>query len=85
MLDGKETKTKPSMCGKFKPVLMERGLELLRQKSSRLTCFFCHPQIVLAEVFKTTRENNRDKTMMVPRLHGKKNYVREKTMQCNQT
>jgi len=48
--DGKEIETKPSMCGKIKPVLKERGSELLRQKSSRPMCFFCHPQIVPAEV-----------------------------------
>jgi hypothetical protein len=40
------------MCGKIKPVLKERGLESLKQKSSRPTYFFYHPQIVSAEVFQ---------------------------------
>jgi hypothetical protein len=52
MLDDKETESKPSMCGKIKPVLKERGLESLKQKSSRPTYFFYHPQIVSAEVFQ---------------------------------
>jgi hypothetical protein len=30
--DGKETETKPSMCGKIKPVLKKRGSEIPRQK-----------------------------------------------------
>jgi len=38
------------MCGKIKPDLKEKGSELPRQKSNRLTCFFCHPQIVPTEV-----------------------------------
>jgi len=38
------------MCGKIKPVFKKKGSELPRQKSSRPTCFFCHPQIVPAEV-----------------------------------
>jgi len=46
----KETETKPSMCGKIIYVLKEGCLELPRQKSSCLTCFICHPQIVPAEV-----------------------------------
>jgi hypothetical protein len=39
MLMEKEMTSIPSMQGKAKPVLMERGLEIPRQKSSRLTCF----------------------------------------------
>jgi len=50
--DRKETEPKPCMCGKIKPVLKERGLELPRQKSSRPMCFLCHLQIVLVEVFQ---------------------------------
>jgi hypothetical protein len=42
--------TPPSICGKIKPVLRERGLEISRQKSSRTTCFFGHSQIVPVEV-----------------------------------
>jgi hypothetical protein len=56
MLDGKETETKLSMCGKIKPVFKERGSELPRQKSIRPTCFFCHPQIVPEEVSKKQQE-----------------------------
>jgi hypothetical protein len=48
--DNKETETKPRMCGKIKPVLKERSSELLRQKSSRLACFFCHLQIIPTKV-----------------------------------
>jgi hypothetical protein len=44
------TQTPPSMYGKSKPDFRERGLEIPRQKSSSLLCFFCHPQIVPAEV-----------------------------------
>jgi hypothetical protein len=55
---GKEPKSKHSMCGKIKPILGERGLELPRKKCSSLTCFFCHPHQIPAKVFlKTTREN----------------------------
>jgi len=43
-------KSSPSMYGKIKPVLREKGLEIPRQKSSRLICFFCHHQIILADV-----------------------------------
>jgi hypothetical protein len=43
MLYGKEPESKPSMCGKIKPVLGERGSELPRQKSSRPKCFFVIP------------------------------------------
>jgi hypothetical protein len=35
----KEITYSPNMKGKIKPVLRERGLEILRQKSIRLTCF----------------------------------------------
>jgi hypothetical protein len=40
----------PSMSGKSKPNLRERGLELPRQKSNHLTCFFNHPQKMSAKV-----------------------------------
>jgi hypothetical protein len=39
MLMEKEMTSNPSMQGKAKPVLMEGGLEIPSQKSSRLTCF----------------------------------------------
>jgi hypothetical protein len=73
------------MYGQIKLVLKERGLELPRQKSSHLTCFFCHPQIVPAEVSQNNKRKYGNKTNMVARLQGKKKYVREKPMQCNQT
>jgi hypothetical protein len=41
--------TPPNMCGKNKHV-HTKGSELPRQKGNNLMCFFCHPQIVLAEV-----------------------------------
>jgi hypothetical protein len=44
MLDGKEKGTKPSMCGKIKHVLKERGSELPRQKSSRRRAFSVIPE-----------------------------------------
>jgi hypothetical protein len=47
--DGKETETKPSMCGKIKPVLKKRGSEIPRQKQPP-NVLFRHPQIVPAEV-----------------------------------
>jgi hypothetical protein len=40
----------PSMYGKSKHDLRERGLEIARQKSSSIMCFFYHPQIVTVEV-----------------------------------
>jgi hypothetical protein len=46
----KQNKTKPSICGKIKPALEEKGSELQKHKSSRTTCFFCHRQIVPTEV-----------------------------------
>jgi hypothetical protein len=70
------------MCGKIKPVLKERGSELPRQKSRCPKCFFCHPQIVLAEVSQDKREKNGDKTIMVPRLQGKKKKNVRRN-QCN--
>jgi hypothetical protein len=42
--DSKETETKPSMCGKIKPVLKERGSELPKQKSSRRYAFSVIPK-----------------------------------------
>jgi hypothetical protein len=42
--------TLSNMYGKSKPDLRKRGLEIPRQKNSSMMCFFCHPQIVLAEV-----------------------------------
>jgi hypothetical protein len=42
--------TLPNMYGKSKPDLRERGLEIPRQKNSSMMYFFCHSQIVLAEV-----------------------------------
>jgi hypothetical protein len=44
------------MCGKIKPILDERGLELPRQKNSRPTCFFYHPQKAPAIVFQEQQE-----------------------------
>jgi hypothetical protein len=44
------------MCGKIKPVLKEKCSKLPRQKSSHPTCFFCHPQIVPAEVSQEQKE-----------------------------
>jgi hypothetical protein len=71
MLYGKEPESKPSMCGKIKPVLRDRGPELPRQKSSRPTCFFCHPHQIPVEIYP--QENKRkygDKINMVPRIHS---------------
>jgi len=36
---------------------MERGLEIPRQRSSRPTCFNCHPQKYLQKLLKIAREN----------------------------
>jgi hypothetical protein len=58
MLEGKESESNMSMCGKIKHVLKERGSELPNQKSSRPTCFFCHPQMVPAEV---SQDNTKEK------------------------
>jgi hypothetical protein len=44
------------MWSKIKHVLNERGSELPRHKSSRPTCFFCHPQIVPVEVSQKQQE-----------------------------
>jgi len=84
MLYGKEPESKPSMCGKIEHVLRERGSKLSRQKSSRPTCFFCHPHQISAETFP--QDNKRkywDKTNMVPKnaKHVNK-YMIGKT-QCN--
>jgi hypothetical protein len=43
LLWGKETISSPSMWGKIKHLLRERGLKIQRQESSRPTCFFYHP------------------------------------------
>jgi hypothetical protein len=44
------------MCGKIKPVLRERGLEIPRQKSSML--YLSSPKKKYLQKFlKTTREN----------------------------
>jgi hypothetical protein len=72
------------MYGKSKPDLRERGLELPKQKSNRLTCFFCHSHQISAKNFP--QDNNRkywDKTNMVPKnaKHVNK-YMIGKT-QCN--
>jgi hypothetical protein len=56
MLQRKENKTKPSMCGKIKSVHKEKGLKLPIQKSSHLTCFFFHPQIVPAKFSQKLQE-----------------------------
>jgi hypothetical protein len=60
-----------NMWGKIKLVLRKRGLELLRQKSSRPTCVFCHPHKILAERFlKTNKRRYGDKTNMAPRMQS---------------
>jgi hypothetical protein len=60
MLWEKEKISSPSLWGKIKLVLMERGLEIPRQKSSRPMCFICHPQKKYLQKFlKTTKENMR--------------------------
>jgi hypothetical protein len=56
ILQRSRNKTKPSMCGKIKPVLREKGSKLPIQKSSRPTCFLCHPQIVPAELSQEQQE-----------------------------
>jgi hypothetical protein len=62
---------------------MREGSELLRQKSIRPTCFFCHPQIVPAEVSQDNKEKYEHKTNMIPKnaKHVNK-YIIGKT-QCN--
>jgi hypothetical protein len=86
MLEGKESESNMSMCGKIKHVLKERGSELPNQKSSRPTCFFCHPQMVPAEV---SQDNTKEKKIGIKQLwfldYKAKKHVREKPMQCNQT
>jgi hypothetical protein len=49
------------MSVKSKPDLRERCLELPRQKSSRPTCFFCHPLIVPAEVSQDEKRKYGDR------------------------
>jgi hypothetical protein len=61
MLWGKETIYSPSMWGKIKPVLKERGLEIPRQKSSRSTYFICHPQKIFAEVSQDNKRKYGDR------------------------
>jgi hypothetical protein len=56
MLMEKEMTSNPSMYGKIEPVLMERGLELQRQKSSLPTCFNCHPQKNICRCFSRQQE-----------------------------
>jgi len=41
---------------KIKPILKEKGLEILGQKDSRPTCLFYHPLIVPAEVSQDQQE-----------------------------
>jgi hypothetical protein len=84
MLYGKELESKPSMCGKIKPILRERGSELPRQKSSHPTCFFCHPYQITVEIFP--RDNKRkygDKTNMVPKNAKHANRYMIGRTQCN--
>jgi hypothetical protein len=52
------TKTPPSMYGKSKPDLWERGLEIPRQISNNLMCFFCHPKKAHAEVSQDDKRKN---------------------------
>jgi hypothetical protein len=59
MLMENKKKSSPSMYGKIKPVLREKGLEIPRQKSSRLICFFCHYQIILADVSQDNKRKYR--------------------------
>jgi hypothetical protein len=66
------------MYGKIKLVLKKRALELPEQKSSCPTYFFCHPQIVPAEVSQEQQEKYGDKTIMVPRLQANKNMAGRK-------
>jgi hypothetical protein len=62
MLMEKEMTSSPSMKGKTKPVLRQRGLEIRRQKSSRPTCFNYHPQKKYLQKFlKIIREKYEDK------------------------
>jgi len=58
MLDENKCKNSPSMYGKIKLDLRERGLDIPRQKSNSLMCFFCHPQIVHAEVSQDNKRKH---------------------------
>jgi hypothetical protein len=49
------------MCGKIKPDLSERGLDIPRQKRNRLMCFFCYSQIILVDVSLDNKEKYGDK------------------------
>jgi hypothetical protein len=51
-----KNKHKSSMCGKIKPVFKKKGSKLPIQKSNRVTCFFCHPQIVPAKFSQEQQE-----------------------------
>jgi hypothetical protein len=59
ILDDNEYKNTPSMYGKIKPNLRERGLDIPRQKSNSLMCFFYHPQIVSAVVSQDNKRKHR--------------------------
>jgi hypothetical protein len=51
MLDEINAQTPPIMCDKIKPV-HTKGSEFtkIKKKNNSLMCFYCHPQIVLAEL-----------------------------------
>jgi hypothetical protein len=55
----RNAQTPPSMCGKIKHV-HTKGSELPRQKSNILMCFFCHPQIVPAEVSQDNKRKYKE-------------------------
>jgi hypothetical protein len=57
------------LCVKINVDLRERGLELPRKKSSRPTCFFCHPQIRPTEVFQDNKRKYGD------RINGSSNRI----------
>jgi hypothetical protein len=86
MLYVKEPESKPSKCGKIKPVLRERGLEIPRQKSSR-SFFFCHPNQIPGEILlKKTRENMGIKQIWFLECKACEHiYDRKNPMQCKQT
>jgi hypothetical protein len=56
MLMEKEMTSSLSIYSKLKLVLRERGLEIPRQKSSRPTCFNCHPQKNICRCFSREQE-----------------------------
>jgi hypothetical protein len=55
------TKTPPSMYGKSKLDLSERGLEIPKQKNTSLMCFSVIPKKYLQKFLKTTKENMGDR------------------------